>query len=119
MKKLFLSLFLIAYVTFGLTGCKSFVTSAPEQYVSKYNDAMILIEDAKGLIEQAKQLGMEFVTLIKQKNGTYAVKDNSEKESKSSTVPQGIMGNTSLESGGSDELVIPIEDIIRRTRVVH
>lgn len=119
MKKLFLSLFLALYVTFSITGCKSLVTSAPEQWVAKINDALVLIEDTKGLIELAKDLGMDWVTLVKQKDGTYTVKDHTEKVKKGPEVSAdpGARMDTSLAP--SDEIRVPIADIIRRTRVVH
>lgn len=126
MKRIFLSLMMVLYVTFSLSGCKSFVTSAPEQWVAKVDDAIVLIEDTKGLIELARELGMEWITLIKQKDGKYAVKDNTEKESKAVT-PSGVEGqqiqgimSTSLDPGTDpNELRIPLNTVIRRTRVVH
>jgi hypothetical protein len=129
MKKIFFSLLLALYVTFSLTGCKSFVTSAPEQWVAKIGDAMVLIEDTKGLIELAKELGMEWVTLVKQKNGTYTIKDHTQKESKATTslsltpnarvLPDADTSLAPATASDPNEIKVPISDIIRRTRVVH
>lgn len=123
MKKVFLSLFLALYIVFGLSGCKSFVTSAPEQWVAKIDDAMVLIEDTKGLIELARELGMEWVTLVKQKDGTYTVKDNTEKVKEGDEVSADISARTqglmSTSLTPSNEIKVRTTQIIRRTRVVH
>lgn len=122
MKHLILSLFLA--LALSVTGCKSLVTSAPEQWVAKIGDAMLLIEDTKGLIELAKELGMEWVTLVKQKDGSYAVKDHTEKlkgapqvYDNPETVPS--MATSMAPQSTPNEIRVEINDIIRRTRVVH
>lgn len=111
------------YIVFGLAGCKSLVTSAPEQWVAKIDDAMVLIEDTKGLIELARELGMEWITLVKQKDGTYTVKDHTEKVKSGDEVSADISARTqglmSTSLTPSNEIKIKTTSIIRRTRVVH